>query len=81
MSTLKKHDHSQKRRQPLFIADEIFDFPTLPSHLMFEIATVNVEILMKQDEKDTSSEFSKDESEDRTVSTFYSAIKEDNLDY
>jgi hypothetical protein len=80
MPTLREHLHGHYRRQPIFIAHEIFQLPTQPSIIVFEIANVRAMILMKQDDNDTNWEISKNESDDLGASTLSSDIEEDNLD-
>jgi len=67
-------------RQPIFIADHMFELPTQPSSIVLEIANVRAIILMKQDDNDTDREISKKESEDHGESTLSSDIEEDDLD-
>jgi len=68
------------RRQPIFIANQIFEPPTQPSSIMLEIANVRAIMLRKQDDDDTDREISNDESEDPGQSTLSSDIEEDDLD-
>jgi hypothetical protein len=68
------------RRQPIFIADQIFELPTQPSSIVLEIANVRAIILMKQDDNDTDREISGNESEDLGESTLSSDIQEDDSD-
>jgi len=68
------------RRQPIFIANRMFEHPTQPSSIVLEIANVQAIILMKQDDDDTDREISNDESEDPRQSTLSSNIEEDDLD-
>jgi len=68
------------RRQPIFIADQMFELPTQPSSIVLEIANVRAIILMKQDDNDTDREISENESEDLGESTLSSDIEEDDLD-
>jgi hypothetical protein len=68
------------RRQPIFIAKQMFEHPTQPSSIVLEIANIRARILMKQDDDDVDQEISNDESEDLGDSTMSSDIKEDDLD-
>jgi hypothetical protein len=68
------------RRQPIFIANQMFEHPTQPSSIVLEIANIRAIILMKQDDDDVDREISNDESEDLGESTLSSDIEEDDLD-
>jgi len=68
------------RRQPIFIADQMFELPTQPSSIVLEIANVRAIIRMKQDDNDTDREISENESGDLGESTLSSDIEEDDLD-
>jgi len=68
------------RRQPIFIADQMFELPTQPSSIVLEIANFRAIILMTQDDNDTDREISENESEDLGQSTLSSDIEEDDLD-
>ena len=68
------------RRQPIFIADQMFELPTQPSSIVLEIPNVRAIILMKPDDNDTDREISENESEDLGESTLSSDIEEDDLD-
>jgi len=68
------------RRQPIFIADQMFELPTQPSSIVLEIANVRAIIMMKQDDNDTDREIRENESEDLGESTLSSDIEEDDLD-
>jgi len=68
------------RREPIFIADQMFELPTQPSSIVLEIANVRAIILMKQDDNDTDREISQNESEGLGESTLSSDIEEDDLD-
>jgi len=48
-------------RQPIFIADQLFEHPTQPSSILLEIANVRAKILMKQDDNDTDREISENQ--------------------
>jgi hypothetical protein len=68
------------RRQPIIIADQMFELPTQPSCIVFDIANVRAIILMKPDNNDMDWEISESESEDLRESTLSSDIEEDDLD-
>jgi len=78
--TLKEHLHVHRRRQPIFIADQLFELPTQPSSIVLEIANVRAIMLMRQDDDDTNREISENKSEDHGEFTSSSDIEEDNLD-
>jgi len=70
--------HVHSRRQPIFIADQMFELQ--PSCIVLEIANIRAIILMKQDYDDTDrEEISDDDSEDGGESTLSSDIEEDDL--
>jgi hypothetical protein len=77
---MRGHFHLHRRRQAIFIADEMFELPTQPSSIVLEIANVRAIILMKQDDNDTDLEISENESEHLGESTLSSDIEEDDLD-
>jgi len=67
------------RRQPIFIADQMFELQ--PLCVVLEIANVRALIHMKQDADDTDREAtSDDDSEDAGESTLSANIEEDNVD-
>ena len=68
------------RRQPIFIADQMFELPTHHSSIVLEISNVRVIIVMKRDDNETDREISNNESHDLGESTLSSDIEEDNLD-
>jgi len=68
------------QRQPIFIADQMFEHPTQPSSILLEMANVRAIICMKEDDHDTDGEISNDESEDPGESTLSSDIEEDDVD-
>jgi len=65
------------RRQPIFIANQMFELPTQLWSIVLEIANVRAIILMKQDKDDTYQEISNDESMDPRDPTLSSEIEED----
>jgi len=69
-----------RRRQPIFIADQMFELPTQPSSIVLEIANVRPIIRKKQDDNDTDREIGENEREDPGESTLSSDNEEDNLD-
>jgi hypothetical protein len=68
------------RRQPIFIANQMFELPTQLSSIVLEIANGSANILMNQDDDDTNREISTDECEDPSESTLTSEIEGDDLD-
>jgi len=68
------------RRQPIFIADQMFELPTQSSSIMLEIGYVRTLILRKQDDDDTDQEISDGDGEDPAESTLLLDIEEDDLD-
>jgi len=68
------------RRQPIFIADQMFELPTQPFSIVLERANVRAIIMIKQDDNDTDQEISENESEDLGESTLSTDIEEDYLD-
>jgi len=58
----------------------MFEHPTPPSSIVFEIANMRAIILMKQDNDDIDWEISNEKSDDPGESTLSSVIKEDDLD-
>jgi hypothetical protein len=68
------------RRQPIFIADQMFKLPTQPLSIVLEIGNARSIIPMMQDDNDTAQEISKNRSEDLGECTLSSDIKEDDLD-
>jgi len=80
MPTLREHLHVHCRRQPIFIADQMFELLTQPSSIVLEIANVCAIIYMKQDDDDTDWVISEKGSEDPAESTLSSDIEEDDLD-
>ena len=78
--TLREHLHVHWRRQPIFIADQMFELPTQPSSIVLEIANVRAMICMKQDDDDTYWVISENQSEDPGESTLSSDSEEDDLD-
>ena len=68
------------RREPIFIANQMFELPTQLSTIVLEIANVCAMILMEQDDDDTDWEISNDGWEDPGESTLSSNIEEDHLD-
>jgi hypothetical protein len=77
---LREHLHVHCRRQPITIANLMFEHPTQPSSIVLEIANVQAIILMKQDDDDTDWEISNNKSSDNGESTLSLDIKEDDLD-
>jgi hypothetical protein len=77
---MREHLHVHCRRQPIFIANQMFELPTQHSSIVLEIANVRAIILMKQDDNDTDQEISENESQDLGESTLSSDIEEDDLD-
>jgi hypothetical protein len=59
------------RRQPIFIANQMFEHPAQPSSIVLEIANARAMILMKQDDDDTDWEISNDDNEEPGQSTFH----------
>jgi len=78
--SLSEHLHLHWRRQPIFIADQMFELPTQPLSRVLEIANVSAIILMKQDDDDTDREIRENDIEEPEESTVSSDIKEDDLD-
>jgi hypothetical protein len=78
--TLTEHLHVHCRRQPIFIANQMFEHPTQPSSIVLEIANAQAIFLMKQDDDDVDREISNQESQDPAESTMLSNIEEDDLD-
>jgi len=76
--TLREPLHVHSWRQPIFIADQMFQLPTQPSSIVLEIATVRVIIVMRQDDDITDGEIGNDENEYPGESTWSSDIEEDN---
>jgi len=68
------------RRQPIFIANQMFEHPTQPSSIVFEITNVRAIIVMKQHDDHIDWEISNDKCEDPAESTVSSDIEEDDLD-
>jgi hypothetical protein len=58
----------------------MFELPTQPSSIVFEIAIVRGIMRKKQDDNDTDREISENESEDPGESTLSFDIEEDDLD-
>jgi len=77
---LREQLHVHCRRQPILIANQMFEHPTQLSSIELEIASVWVIILMKQDEDDTDREITNDECEDSVESTLWSDFEEEDLD-
>jgi len=77
---MREHLHMLSRRQPIFIADRMFQVPTQLLSKVLKIANIRAIILIKQDYHDTNQEISNDENEDRGESTSSSDIEEDDLD-
>ena len=76
---MSEHLHVHLRRQPIFIADQMFELQ--PLCVVLEIANVRALIHMKQDADDTDREAtSDDDSEDAGESTLSANIEEDNVD-
>jgi len=67
------------RREPIFIADQMFEHSTQPSSMVLDIANVWAKILVKQDDDDPDQEISDDVSEDPVESTLSSDIKQNDL--
>jgi len=72
--------HMQYRRQPIFIADQMFELPTQPASILLDLANVHAIILMKQDDDDTDQEISEHKSEDPGESTSSSDIEVEDSD-
>jgi len=71
--------HVHSRRQPIFIANQMFELQ--PSCIVLEIANVRAIIHTKQDDDDTDrEEISDDDIKHAEESTLSSDIEEDNLD-
>jgi len=77
--TLREHLHVHWRRQPIFMADHMFELPTQPSSIVLEITNVRAIIFINQDDNDTDREISKNESEDPGECTLSSNIEEADL--
>jgi hypothetical protein len=78
---MREHLHVHYRRQPIFIANQIFELPTQPSSILLEIANAHtISLVIKQDDDDSNRELSKDECEHPGESTLSSDIEEDDLD-
>jgi hypothetical protein len=67
-----------RRRQPIFIANQMFEHPTQPLSTVLEIANVRAIFPMKQDDDDTDWKIRNDKSEDPGQSTLSSDIEQDN---
>jgi len=78
--TLREHLHVHWRRQPIFIAEQMFALPTQPSSIVLEIANVLAIILMKQDDDDTDQKISDNDSENPGESTLSAEGEDDDLD-
>ena len=77
---LREPLHMHRRRQPILIADRMFEHPAQLSSTVLKIANVHARILMKQDVDDTDREISNDESEDPGWSALSFYMEEDDLD-
>jgi hypothetical protein len=77
---MREHFHVHCRRQPIFIADQMFELPIQSSSIVLEIANVRAIILMKQDVNNSDQEISVNGSEDLGESSLSSAMEEDDLD-
>jgi len=77
--TLSEPLHVHCRRQPIFIADKMFQPPTQPSSIVLDRANLRAIIRMKQDDDNTDREISGNESEHPGESTSTTNIEEDNL--
>jgi hypothetical protein len=76
--TISEHLLVHSRRQPIFIADEMFELQ--PSCIVLEIAKVRAINHMKKDDNDTDwEEISDDNIENVDESTMSSDIEEDDL--
>jgi len=78
--TLREPLHVHCRREPIFIANQMFELPTQLSTIVLEIANVCAMILMEQDDDDTDWQISNDGWEDPGESTLSFNIEEDHLD-
>ena len=67
------------RKQPICIADKMFELPTQPSGMVLQIATFLAIIQMMQHDNDTDWEISNNEIEDPEESALSSDIEEDIL--
>jgi len=82
---IKKHTLKQDlgvhlRRQPIVIADEMFELRSQPAIRVLDIADVSTAILMNQDDDDTDRDLGKNASEDPGELTVLSDIEEDDSD-
>ena len=77
---LREHLHVHCRRQPIFIAYQMFEHPMQASSIVLEIANVQGIILKIQDNDNINRENRNDESVYPAVSTWSADIKEDDLD-
>jgi len=78
--TLKEHLHMHWRRQPIFIADQMFGLPTNPLRMMLEIGNIHTIYVIREDNGDTNQEISENKSGDCGKSTFSSNINADFLE-
>jgi hypothetical protein len=79
MHTLREHLHLYCRRQPISVANEMFEIPTQLSSIMLEIAIVRAAFLMTQDDDITDWQSNNDEREGNGESALSSDIKEADL--
>jgi len=77
---MREHLHVHCRRQPIFIADQMFELLTQRSSIVLEIANVRAIIVMTHHDNDTDREIGEHGSEDLGESTLSSDIEEDDLD-
>jgi len=76
---LSEHRHVHSRRQPLFIADQMFELQ--PSCIALDIANIRAIFQMNHDDDDTDrEEISANDSEGTGESTLSADIEEDDLD-
>jgi hypothetical protein len=68
------------KRQPIVIANQMFQLPTQLSSIVFEIANARAIILINQYDHDPDREISNDKSEYPGKSTLSSNIEEDDVD-
>jgi len=81
MHTLREHWHVHSRRQPIFIADQMFELPTQLWRIVLEIANVWAKILIKQDDDDTDRQITNHKIEDTGEFTLSSDIMKADLNH
>jgi len=80
MPTLREHLNVHERRQPILIANQMFELPTQPLSIVLEIANVYAMSHMEQDDDNTDREIIENESEYPSESKVSSDTEEDTLD-